>query len=292
VATSDRDDVRLLRFLTVDVPVEHDGSAPPIASRRATSSANTTDRCLPPVHPRAIVRYDFPSASYPGRTRSHRASSRSRSMIVAGWLSTYSRRERRGPKAAGGRLASGGSGGTGSRGRCPRRAAPRACSRRRRPRSHLLVPVPEHLGHACPQLVHVELAGVEDHVRPVPDRPEPVPLVGDGVLDVATPEGVTPAGSLESPHENVIGGVEVDDPHPVALRLQVVEAASASVKFAPPPRPTRGRPGPGRAPVRPRRLRPRREATVACCRSRTNRSPRAAAAVVERPAPDIPVMSR
>ena len=92
----------------------------------------------------------------------------------------------------------------------------------------------EHLDQPGPQLVGVELTGVDDQVGPVAEGRQQLPLVGDGVdhppggLRVAAPRPLEPAD------EDVVGGVQVEDPHPVAGaqqdvdgRQHVVEVASA-----------------------------------------------------------------
>ena len=42
------------------------GAAPRARSRAPSSSASATERCRPPVQPRAMVRYDLPSSSKAG----------------------------------------------------------------------------------------------------------------------------------------------------------------------------------------------------------------------------------
>src|SRR4029450_8101697 len=43
---------------------------PRLRKYSARSSVTTTDRCFPPVQPMPMVRYDFPSDTYPGTTAS------------------------------------------------------------------------------------------------------------------------------------------------------------------------------------------------------------------------------
>src|SRR5690606_28201436 len=64
VAAADGDDPghrSMSRWTTV-------GSKPCARRISATSSAMATERWRPPVHPKAMVRYDLPSATYAGRS--------------------------------------------------------------------------------------------------------------------------------------------------------------------------------------------------------------------------------
>ena len=73
------------------------------------------------------------------------------------------------------------------------------------------------------QLVRVQLARVDQQVGPLAHRLEQPALVGDRLLHPSGGQGVAAAGALVAADEHVVGGVEEDDPHPVARRAQLVE---------------------------------------------------------------------
>ncbi len=81
----------------------------------------------------------------------------------------------------------------------------------------------EHLHQPCPQLVAVELAGVDDQVGPITQSAEQVPLVGDGVHDAPGGLRVTPPGAFEPSDQHVVGRVQEQDPDPVPARLESVD---------------------------------------------------------------------
>ena len=83
------------------------------------------------------------------------------------------------------------------------------------------------------ELVDVQLAGVDHHVGPVPQGLEEAALVADGFFHLVAGDGVAPPGPLEPPHEDVLGGVEVDDPDPVALGLQRVDGGERLLRAGP-----------------------------------------------------------
>ncbi len=83
--------------------------------------------------------------------------------------------------------------------------------------------VGEELEDADTELVDVELTGVDDHIGPVADGLQPLPFVGDGLLDLGPGDGMAPAGALEPPDEDVLGCVEIDHPDPVAAGPELVD---------------------------------------------------------------------
>ena len=95
-------------------------------------------------------------------------------------------------------------------------------------------------------------AGVDDDVGPGPHRLEQPALVGDGLGHLALQDGMAPPGALEAPHEDVLGGVEVDELDPMALGPQRVDGGEGLFD----PRPAAAarapaRRGPGSDPGRP-----------------------------------------
>ena len=152
--------------------------------------------------------------------------------------------------------------------------------------------VAEELGDPGPELVDVELPGVEHHVRPVADGPKSLALVGDRVFDVAPPERMAPSGPLEPPDQDVVGSVEVDDAHLMARSSQLVDRGKGLCDLSLRHARSRAPPGPD-----PDSGAPTTSATSASSEGGMlsityHPASSSAAAVVERPAPDIPVMSR
>ena len=92
---------------------------------------------------------------------------------------------------------------------------------------------PEHLHQPGPQLVGVQLAGVDHQVGPVPQPAEQEPLVGDGVDHPPGGLGVSSAGPLEPPDQHVVGGVEEEDAHPVPARLERIDGREHVVEVSP-----------------------------------------------------------
>ena len=83
--------------------------------------------------------------------------------------------------------------------------------------------VAERLEDAQAELVRVELAGVDQQVRPLAHGLQQLALVGDRLLDAARRQRVAPPRALVAPHQHVVGGVEEHDPHPFAGGPQLVE---------------------------------------------------------------------
>ncbi len=77
--------------------------------------------------------------------------------------------------------------------------------------------VAEEVGDPLAQLVDVELGRVDHDVGPGPHGLEEPALVGDGLGHLAFQDGVAPAGALEAPHQDVLGGVEIDELDAMAL---------------------------------------------------------------------------
>jgi hypothetical protein len=73
---------------SVHVPVEDRHRVAVLAEPLPSASASATERCRPPVQPRAMVRYDFPSRSNDGRIPVRSPSTFSRKSFVSGWEST------------------------------------------------------------------------------------------------------------------------------------------------------------------------------------------------------------
>ena len=179
---------------------QHDRAVAPAGAAERDASGTTSPRARTPG--RAWSAGRPPSPGSPG-SRAVRARSRARA--------------RRGRSGGAARRPSRGWAGSGSRRRGRRRAGCRACSRTRRPRSasaRAVGPAAEQLADPRPQLVRVELTGVEDDVGPGPQHLEQPPLVGDRLLDAARGQRVAPAGALEPPDEHVVGGVEEQDAAP------------------------------------------------------------------------------
>jgi hypothetical protein len=64
-----------------------------------------------------------------------------------------------------------------------------------------------------PQLAEREVRGIDDHVGLVADRFEEAALLGDRVRDAAmVAEGMAMAGLAEAPDQDVVAGLEEDDP--------------------------------------------------------------------------------
>src|SRR5204862_4652775 len=61
------------------------GSKPRLARSLASSSAMTTERWRPPVHPTATERYDLPSLTKAGSSRPRRSSTLARNSALSGW---------------------------------------------------------------------------------------------------------------------------------------------------------------------------------------------------------------
>ena len=102
--------------------------------------------------------------------------------------------------------------------------------------------VGEKLEDPDPELVDVQLAGVHHHVGPVADGLEEAALVDDGLLHVGPGDGVAPAGPLEAPDQDVLGGVEIDDPDPVAPAPQLVDGPEGFLDLAAAPPDDQGHP--------------------------------------------------
>ena len=66
-------------------------------------------------------------------------------------------------------------------------------------------------------------AGVDHDVGPGPDRLQEATLVGDGLGHLPLQDGMAAPGPLEPPHQDVLGGVEVDELDPVSLGSQRVD---------------------------------------------------------------------
>ena len=83
--------------------------------------------------------------------------------------------------------------------------------------------VAERLEDAQPELVRVQLARVDEEVGALAHRLQQLALVGDRLLHPAGRQRVAPPRALVAAHEDVVGGVEEDDPHPLAGGPQLVE---------------------------------------------------------------------
>ncbi len=121
---------------------------------------------------------------------------------------------------------------------------------------------------------------------------EQEPLVGDGVHHPPGGLGVAAAGPLEPPDQDVVGGVEEEDAHPVPARLESVDGREHVVEVSPAAADHEGHPlelGPG-AVHQLRHLRDERRGHVVD--HEPARGPRAWPPAVDRPAPDMPVTTR
>ena len=83
--------------------------------------------------------------------------------------------------------------------------------------------VAERLEDAEPELVRVQLARVDEQVGPLAHRLEQPALVRDRLLHTARRQRVPPPRALVAAHQDVVGRIEEDDPHPLAGGPQLVE---------------------------------------------------------------------
>jgi hypothetical protein len=78
----------------------------------------------------------------------------------------------------------------------------------------------------------VSVSSAKSSRTPVTDGFEQATLVGDGLFDVGAGDGVTAAGALEPADEDVGGGVEIDDPNPVAPGPELVDGPESLFDLA------------------------------------------------------------
>ena len=212
------------------------GAAPRARSRAPSSSARTTERWRPPVHPRAMVRYDFPSSSKAGQgepdevvdpVEEGAGGLLAEHEVAHGGVEARQRAQLLDPVRVGQEAAVEDE--VGVEGHAV--LVPEGHHRRAHARLRL---VAEQLGDPLAQLVDVQLAGVDDDVGPGPHRLEESALVDDGLGHLALGDGMAAPGALEPAHQDVLGGVEVDELDPVALGPQGVDGGKGLFHPGPP----------------------------------------------------------
>ena len=80
--------------------------------------------------------------------------------------------------------------------------------------------VAERLDDPRAQLVRVQLSGVDEQIGLVAHGRQQPPLVGDRLLHPTGGQRMAAAGALVAPDEDVVAGIEEEDPHPVPVGPQ------------------------------------------------------------------------